>query len=155
MGDPVWVDDEGNKLNKDHHGPFAGCLMVFNVGQANWERLSPEYRELINTEMSEAYAAGWAVIFVSDRKYGFLIPSEELDWIEDHAFARAMFDVCGQPEAEFDVMPDKRAQQTSVIWTHLSKHENFSFDLTAKFRTMGLCRIGGDEVMLPPCTLGE
>ena len=132
------------------YGPFSGALLILNVGRDNYEKIgiTEEYEESLIEAIAMAHADGWATIYLFDDARGVSLIPEGFEDIEDMNFCRLLRPSTGMPSADFSIVPSEREKQFAKMLERLWKMEDFSFRGSSA-SIAGLCKIGGEEVLLP------
>ena len=142
MSDGIeWID-------KKPIGPFNGVFVVLNLGEET--KVPPSYIEKIKEASSEYMASG----FLTIRAYEKGI--EPIPWYledhEEHSIAR-LSSFLGVNEFDFPLDPDKRISLFEDISKLVfGRLEELEIILAKKstFVIAGACKIGGQEVFMPP-----
>jgi hypothetical protein len=135
----IWVD------NKSKH-PFEGALVVMNMGQNEWVELRPssEYAEALVSEISEAHAAGMAVIYLFDK--GISLAPEHVGWIEDMDFCRLSRSF-GMPSLSFSLSIRERQREFAALAAAVRGQDDIA--IRGPVKIMGACCVDGERVLMP------
>jgi hypothetical protein len=141
----VWIDEKPKY-------PFEGALIVMNMGQEDLEKFPPpaEYLASLVSEISEAHAAGRAVIYLFDK--GTSPIPEHLDWMDDMDFRRLSSSL-GMPSLSFSLSVKERQRELEALATGARGQDDFV--VRGPVRIMGACLLDGERVLMPPVEVGS
>jgi hypothetical protein len=142
---------EPNFLDKPELEPFNGCLVIFNIGNHNYDNIGMTwfFGGLLTEAVANAHASGWLVYYVFDSKHGSSVPPDFLDNVADQDFVGLSKKVLGTELIDFSLLPSKRMQQFKQIIGSISSQQGIKI-LGSSAVVTGLCGFEGDEVFLPP-----
>lgn len=146
--DSIFIDEP------KHRAPYEGCLVVFNIGQHNYNSLgmTKQFEEEFNQALADAHASGWLVYFVFDDKRGASLPPEHMNYFQDMDIVGLSGKIIGKDTIDVSLLPDQRIIQFRDIIERIRSQPDIKI-LTSSAMVTGLCKIDGDEVFIPPTVI--
>ena len=143
--DPQFIDEPKARE------PYEGCLVVFNIGEHNWHKIgmSKHFEETLTKAVADAHASGWLVQYVFDLGTELSPPPDFLDSAPEQDLTGISGKLLGMDFLDFSLVPSQRREQFKRIVERVSSQAGVKL-LGSSVVVTGWCKIGGDEVFLPP-----